>query len=91
MNDLPIQNMLLGNNIQHYQDGLENDSAAMPTAGSVSISHITDNEDDEENKEEFWFKKSTSANRLRPTGSKKNVTRISKMDITSADLNEMEV
>ena len=64
----------------------------MPTqGGSVSISNITDGEDDdEENKEEFWFKKSSSANVLNQTSKKRAIIRISKMEVDSNDLNEME-
>ena len=73
--------MLLGNNVQHYQDQYEEQdrlfeidsvqrggSSAMPTqGGSISMSNVSEREDDEVNKEEYWFKSSTSAKQLNQT------------------------
>ena len=82
--------MLLGNNVQHYQDQdrlLEFDSGAMQTqGGSVSISNITDGDDVDEKGEEYWFKKSTSAKVLIQTSKKRSLIRVSKMEGDSNDL-----
>ena len=74
LNDLPVQTVLLGNNIQHYQDqydeqdrlfeidSTQGGKSALPTqGGSVSMSNVSERDDMEEQKEEYWFKKSTSA------------------------------
>ena len=48
MNGLPVQGQRKGIKINHYQDKLDVDSAALQTerSRSASMSHITDGEED---------------------------------------------
>jgi len=94
MNGLLIQGQPPRKGIKsHYQDRLEIDSAALPTerSGSVSMSHITDNEEEEETKEEFYFKKTSEKPGVKRIKTKKTaVIRSSIMEISSNDLHELE-